>query len=61
MSFKNENYVKTLELGQAIKRRREELGLSLRDVSYRDGLAALPYVATFLIVLKFDICSLLKD
>jgi len=33
MAFKNENYVKTLELGQAIKRRREELGLSLRDVA----------------------------
>ena len=31
MAFKNENYVKTLELGQAIKRRREELGKSLRN------------------------------
>lgn len=33
MAFKNENLVKTIELGQAIKRRREELGLSLRDVA----------------------------
>jgi transcriptional regulator with XRE-family HTH domain len=40
MSFKNENYVKTLELGQAIKRRREELGLSLRDVADVTGVSA---------------------
>lgn len=33
MAFKNENFIKTIELGQAIKRRREELGLSLRDVA----------------------------
>lgn len=33
MAFKNDNFVKTIELGQAIKRRREELGLSLRDVA----------------------------
>jgi len=33
MAFKNDNFVKTNELGQAIKRRREELGLSLRDVA----------------------------
>jgi len=33
MAFKNDNLVNTLELGRAIKRRREELGLSLRDVA----------------------------
>lgn len=33
MSFKNENLINTMELGRAIKRRREELGLSLRDVA----------------------------
>ncbi|QYO65497.1 helix-turn-helix domain-containing protein [Leptolyngbya sp. 7M] len=33
MSFKNENLINTIELGRAIKRRREELGLSLRDVA----------------------------
>jgi transcriptional regulator with XRE-family HTH domain len=33
MAFKNENFINTVELGQAIKRRREELGLSLRDVA----------------------------
>jgi transcriptional regulator with XRE-family HTH domain len=33
MAFKNDNYVNTVELGRAIKRRREELGLSLRDVA----------------------------
>ena len=34
MAFKNENFfVNTTELGRAIKRRREELGLSLRDVA----------------------------
>lgn len=34
MAFKNENnFVNTIELGRAIKRRREELGLSLRDVA----------------------------
>jgi transcriptional regulator with XRE-family HTH domain len=33
MAFKNENLVNTNELGRAIKRRREELGLSLRDVA----------------------------
>ena len=33
MADKNENYVNTVELGRAIKRRREELGLSLRDVA----------------------------
>ena len=33
MAFKNDNFVNTDELGRAIKRRREELGLSLRDVA----------------------------
>jgi len=33
MAFKNGNFVNTIELGRAIKRRREELGLSLRDVA----------------------------
>lgn len=33
MAFKNDNFINTAELGQAIKRRREELGLSLRDVA----------------------------
>ncbi len=32
MAFKNESLVNTAELGRAIKRRREELKLSLRDV-----------------------------
>lgn len=33
MAYKNDNVVNTVELGRAIKRRREELGLSLRDVA----------------------------
>ena len=33
MSFKNESLINTKELGTAIKRRREELNLSLRDVA----------------------------
>ncbi len=33
MAFKDGNFVNTVELGRAIKRRREELGLSLRDVA----------------------------
>jgi len=33
MVYKNDNFVNTVELGRAIKRRREELGLSLRDVA----------------------------
>lgn len=32
MGFKNESLISTIELGRAIKRRREELKLSLRDV-----------------------------
>jgi transcriptional regulator with XRE-family HTH domain len=33
MATKNDNFINTTELGKAIKRRREELGLSLRDVA----------------------------
>ncbi len=33
MAFNNDNFINTVELGRAIKRRREELGLSLRDVA----------------------------
>ncbi|HKX84701.1 MAG TPA: helix-turn-helix transcriptional regulator [Pyrinomonadaceae bacterium] len=33
MAFKNDSFINTVELGRAIKRRREELGLSLRDVA----------------------------
>lgn len=33
MGFKNESLISTIELGRAIKRRREELKLSLRDVA----------------------------
>lgn len=33
MSFKNEGLISTAELGKAIRRRREELGMSLRDVA----------------------------
>lgn len=33
MADRNENFVNTEELGRAIKRRREELSLSLRDVA----------------------------
>ena len=33
MGFKNESLISTIDLGRAIKRRREELKLSLRDVA----------------------------
>jgi transcriptional regulator with XRE-family HTH domain len=33
MAFKNDSFINTIELGRAIKRRREELSLSLRDVA----------------------------
>lgn len=33
MGYKNESLISTIELGRAIKRRREELKLSLRDVA----------------------------
>ncbi|MFN6963342.1 MAG: helix-turn-helix domain-containing protein [Pyrinomonadaceae bacterium] len=40
MGFKNESLINTVELGRAIKRRREELGLSLRDVANETGVSA---------------------
>lgn len=40
MAYRNDNFVKTQELGTAIKRRREELGLSLRDVADVTGVSA---------------------
>src|SRR5580765_6618331 len=40
MAYKNENFVNTSELGRAIKRRREELGLSLRDVADKTDVSA---------------------
>jgi predicted transcriptional regulator len=33
MAYKSESFINTSELGLAIKRKREELGLSLRDVA----------------------------
>ena len=33
MAYKNDSLINTVELGRAIKRRREELNLSLRDVA----------------------------
>ncbi|MEO8042867.1 MAG: helix-turn-helix transcriptional regulator [Acidobacteriota bacterium] len=33
MADRNDNFINTVELGRAIKRRRDELGLSLRDVA----------------------------
>jgi len=40
MGFKNESLINTVELGRAIKRRREELQLSLRDVADVTGVSA---------------------
>ncbi len=41
MAFKNnKNFINTVELGRAIKRRREELGLSLRDVADETQVSA---------------------
>jgi transcriptional regulator with XRE-family HTH domain len=40
MAYRNDNFFKTQELGTAIKRRREELGLSLRDVADVTGVSA---------------------
>ncbi len=40
MGFKNESLISTAELGRAIKRRREELKLSLRDVADVTGVSA---------------------
>jgi transcriptional regulator with XRE-family HTH domain len=40
MGFKNETLVNTAELGRAIKRHREELKMSLRDVADEIGVSA---------------------
>ena len=40
MAYKNESLINTSELGRAIKRRREELNLSLRDVADKTGVSA---------------------
>ena len=40
MGFKNETLVNTQELGRAIKRHREELKMSLRDVADEIGVSA---------------------
>lgn len=40
MAFKNESLINTMELGRALKRRREELGLSLRDVTNQTDVSA---------------------
>lgn len=40
MGFKNESFVNTAELGRAIKRHREELKMSLRDVADEIGVSA---------------------
>jgi transcriptional regulator with XRE-family HTH domain len=40
MAFKNESLISTAELGRAVKRRREELGLSLRDLADKTQVSA---------------------
>jgi transcriptional regulator with XRE-family HTH domain len=40
MGTKVNNLINTIELGRAIKRRREELGLSLRDVADKTDVSA---------------------
>ncbi len=40
MAYKNDSFINTVELGRAIKRRREELGLSLRDVASATQVSA---------------------
>ena len=40
MAFKSDNFINTVELGRAIKRRREETGQSLRDVADVTGVSA---------------------
>jgi transcriptional regulator with XRE-family HTH domain len=40
MAYKNESLINTVELGRAIKRRREEMGLSLRDVADETNVSA---------------------
>ena len=41
MRSKNESLISTIELGRAIKRRREELKLSLRDVADKTDVSAV--------------------
>ena len=40
MAYKNESLINTVELGRAIKRRREELTMSLRDVADATDVSA---------------------
>ena len=40
MAYKNESLINTIELGRAIKRRREELSMSLRDVADTTNVSA---------------------
>ncbi len=40
MAYKNDSFINTVELGRAIKRRREELNLSLRDVATATQVSA---------------------
>jgi transcriptional regulator with XRE-family HTH domain len=40
MAFSNDKFLDTAELGRAVKRRREELRLSLRDVADETGVSA---------------------
>jgi transcriptional regulator with XRE-family HTH domain len=40
MSFKDDNFINTAELGNAIKRRRQEQEMSLRDVADVTGVSA---------------------
>jgi transcriptional regulator with XRE-family HTH domain len=40
MAYKTESFINTSELGLAIKRKREELGLSLRDVADKTNVSA---------------------
>jgi transcriptional regulator with XRE-family HTH domain len=40
MGFKNESFINTHELGRAIKRHREEMKMSLRDVADEIGVSA---------------------
>ena len=40
MGFKNESFINTAELGRAIKRHREEMKMSLRDVADEIGVSA---------------------
>jgi transcriptional regulator with XRE-family HTH domain len=40
MAFSNDKFLDTAELGRAVKRRREELSLSLRDVADVTGVSA---------------------